>query len=68
MSFDSFNNFLTTKGFEVLKYAHAMYIGRAIFRAGLFSKFSKNSNDGFWKLINPIAMQIDLRIFSCSVS
>jgi len=68
MSFESLSSFLTTSGFEVLKYAHARYIGRAIFNDGLFSRFYKNSKDGLWKLIKPIAMQIDLKIFSCSVS
>lgn len=36
--------------------------------AGLFSRLSKNSRDGDWKLIKPIEMQTDLIIFSCSLS
>ena len=68
MSFESLRSFLTTIGLDVLKYAQAMYIGRAILRDGLFSRFSKNSRDGLWNEIRPIAIQIDLKTFSCSVS
>lgn len=63
MSFESLRSFLTTKGLEVPKYAHARYKGTAIFKVGLFSKFSKNYKDGDWKEIKPIEMQIDLKIF-----
>lgn len=37
-------------------------------REGFFSRLSKNYNEGDWKLIKPIAIQIDLITFSCSDS
>ncbi len=65
ISLESLSNFLTTNGLEVLKKAQDKYNGTAIFKIGLFYKFSRNSNEGDWKLIKPIEMQIDRRIFSC---
>jgi hypothetical protein len=63
MSFESLRSFLTTKGLEVPKYAQARYKGTAIFKVGLFYKFYKNYNEGDWKEIKPIEIQIDLNIF-----
>ena len=55
-------------GFELLKYVQAIYKVTAHFRFWLFYKFYKNYSEGEPKLIKPIDKQIDLNVFSCSVS
>jgi hypothetical protein len=51
-----------------LKYAQAKYNGIANFKLGLPYKLSKNYSEGEPKLIKPIANEIDLKVFSCSIS